>query len=61
MSVKSDSRIVERVRAVRRKIVEECGYDLHSLFERMRKAEKVSGRKAKGPRDARLRSKTLSR
>ncbi len=31
--------VVERVRAVRRKIVEECGGDIHALFERARKIE----------------------
>ena len=50
MSAKSDSPIVERVRAVRRKIAEECDYDLHKLFERIRQAEKASGRRFAPPR-----------
>ena len=29
--------IVEEVCAIRRKIAEECGYDLHRLFERQKK------------------------
>ncbi len=32
-----DDPVVERVRAARRKILEECGGDLHALFERARK------------------------
>ena len=50
MSKKSDSPIVEQVRAVRRKIAKECGYDLHTLFERIRRAEKESGRRFSTPR-----------
>ena len=32
-----DDPVVARVRAARRKILEECGGDMHALFERARK------------------------
>ena len=34
-----DDPVVERVRAVRRKIAEECGWDLHALYERAKRIE----------------------
>jgi hypothetical protein len=34
-----DDPVIERVRAVRRRIAEECGGDLHALYERAKRIE----------------------
>jgi hypothetical protein len=43
-----DDAVVERVRAVRRQIVEECGGDIHALFERARKIEAEHPERVRG-------------
>ena len=48
--VESDSPIVEAVRKARAEIDRECGHDLHTLCERLRRMEKTSGLRMGAPR-----------
>jgi hypothetical protein len=53
--VESDSPIVADVRRARAEIDRECGHDLHTLVEKLRRMEKTSGLRMGTPRRARTR------
>ena len=44
--------IIETVRAARRQLAEENGFDLHRLLDYLKKEESVTGKKAVNPHQA---------
>ena len=53
MKKQTDSPIVEAVRKARAEIDRECGHDLHTLVEKLRRMEKTSGLRMGTPRRTR--------
>jgi len=52
MTSQTDSPIVETVRKARAKLAQECGNDLSTLLDLLKRQEKASGRPTRSPRRA---------